>query len=187
MEKFSPNINGQPFTLRLAEKMAFISLHKFGRRKLKPCRDTIDYIMSSIVRGYTIFDPTRSSLKTYLINRARFAIKRLLTQKKRKKKMPKILSLDKNLVSDGNFTQHHLLGDKLTEPEDNLFSSQIFAYIKSSDYFNEREKRVIIGHFHENLSLEELGLELNVHRSYIYSLLESGVSKLRRKFNNDNE
>src|SRR3954468_21118303 len=108
LDKLSKKYNVSNFNLYLIEGLAIKTLSKTARYRLKMSRDNIDFVMSCIVRGYTTYNPNLSSLRTYLILKAKLAIKTLLSKKN--KQHMNILSLDKEF--DSGYSRKDLIAER---------------------------------------------------------------------------
>jgi RNA polymerase sigma factor (sigma-70 family) len=186
MGKYCQNNNFiEQFSLGIAEKIAVQTIARQTRGRLKLCRDNIDFVMDYIVRGYTLFNPNRGTkLQTYLISRARYAIKNLFRKKrKQQRKFVKVFSLDKPLVSGENFCGKHLIPANGPSIEEQFLAKEILEYIKNSNFFFERQKKILLAVFEENRNIQDIADELGLHKSYAHLLFNRAIEKLRWKFN----
>lgn len=173
--------------MKNAELISIISIRKFAKNKIKLSVDNVDFVMSYVVRGFTTFNPNKGTrLKSYLISKARFAIRHLITKSMLKRKV-KTLSLDKELGESNRFCKKHTLSSSGLNFEDSIFAREIFEYVQSSDMFSERQKIIVEEHFRFNRSIADIAFELGLHRSYTLVLLDSAISKLRKKFGDIND
>lgn len=155
------------------------TLYKMTQGKIKPCRDAIDTIIGYIINGYLNYDINKGvKLRSWLITNARFAVKKLIYD--RKKNKMKILSLDKPITANGK-TGANLIKDKFSL-ENKIFFNELIEYIQNCKIFNERQKQLLIGVYRDNMRVIDLSKELNIHRSYAMFLLTDGIEQLKRKF-----
>lgn len=170
-------------TLKKAEKLAINTIIKRGKKYVKLSQDNIDYVMSAILKGYTKFNPSKGmNLESYLISRARYAVLNILCGRMDNKYST--LSLDKIVYkssSDKIVTGHHLVRDGRFEIQEK--AAEIVDYINNSKTFNQRQREALIGYYIEHTPVDDLAEQLNVHKSYIYCLLNDGIKKLRWCFN----
>jgi DNA-directed RNA polymerase specialized sigma subunit len=186
-EKIFKKITKNNFNLRIAERIAVVTMLKQTKGQIKLCRDNVDYVTSYIVRGSTTFDETRGTkFFSYLLTKAKYAIKHLISKKQKKSRM-RILSLDKTLGLQGgrDICGKDLISDTKSTPELKTLVNEIIEYIKTAPFFLERERRVLLGVFEENMSLADIAKDLDIHRAYAYTLYDNGIEKLRWKFNDE--
>lgn len=182
MGKFCHEINQSHLTQNLTERLAIVTLRRNAGGKLKICRDNVDYVMYHIIKGYTKFDPNRgSSLSNYLITCAKFAVKSLLFKKRNKGNM-RFISLDNNLT-DSNFSVKSTVVGSQSQAENIALYNEIISYIETTPDLLDRQRQVLLLHFRDGMSLDEISTEIGIlHRTYIYVLLEGGLNKVKEKF-----
>lgn len=185
MGKFCDQITESHFTQQLAERLAIVTLKRQARGKLKICRDNVDYVIYQIIKGYTKYDASRgTTLRNYLVSRAKFAVKSLFTMKQKKKNV-RFVSLDKDLTT-GDFTLKDLVTGSNSHAEGIALYNEIISYIETTPDLPERQRKVLLMHYRDGMSLDDICSELEVlHRTYIYVLLDGGLQKVKEKFNGE--
>jgi RNA polymerase sigma factor (sigma-70 family) len=169
-------------SLKIIEKIAINTIIKQGKGKIKLSRDNIDYVMERVLSGYTRFDPNKGmKLKSFLINNAIYAVKNIFNGRLKDKKL---LSLDNPLNGDlGRILGYSVIEDRKQTAKKE--AQEIVEYIDKTNWFNDRQRKVLIRYFIENESVDSLAEELNIHQSYVYFLINDGIEKLRWRFNNE--
>lgn len=170
--------------IRDYEKIALYTIHKLGYKYqwMLKSEDAISEIIYNVALGDSRYKEI-GSRKGYRMSNANYAARTINSNKKN------FVYLDQTKEGKyGEFNLHKIIGNrKDIDPADLTIYREIVSYIETAEELTNHEKTTLQMFFIQNASQSEIAKQLQVTQQRISQYVESGLSKLRTKFNTDNE
>ena len=152
-------------------------LAKHGYACLRNDEDAISYVASCMMNADHTWDGKSSSRTTWRFNQARYAILKLQTKHRKKRKH---VSLDSPISTHG--VKSVFLHDIL-EAND---GSHVYTEFKdlmehAEEVLTERQYDCLSLYYREHMTLQEIGDKLDLTRERVRQILKEAINKLRNE------
>lgn len=152
----------------------------YGYNCLKNDEDAISYVASCMMNADRTWDGTKSSRDTWRFNQAKFAIMKLKTAHRKKRKLR---SLEDNLGS-GNSPHPIFLKDVIEQPSADFHTPMtVFANIMkyAELVLSQQQLTCLKMRYQDDLKLEDIGTQLGISKQAVDQHIKKAIKTLKNE------
>lgn len=159
--------------LVLADKM----LAKYGYRCHKNDEDAIAYVAHYMMNADATWNGDKSSQLTWRYNQAKYAIMKLKTKERSKRKL---VSLNSEVKTNGSKTVslHELLPGKAPKVQNEQFVS---VMQQAKDLLTPKQLQCLTMYYMDSLTMEAIGAQLSISKQRVQQHLHKALEILKNE------